>query len=992
MLDRLLTLLPLLSLASAALAEAPDRKEEYVHAVTCGAEWLPWQAREVSGPEKQFRESMETRKSTLLSQRTATPHPVLLAPEDLERAKHNIAKEEWAKNWSESTCAFAEFLATRPAGWVEDMLPELSPAHGYGATCPKCVGRNSQEAAGYSQFHWDYHDPEALVCRSCGQRYPDPAYPETAVLHLPRSGQSITYYLNDAERAQPDDYTGSLAWHWVGHPIHVSFSGLIREQKVQFMRGATNTLGLAYALTGDPRYAEQAKAVLLRFARCYRHWCYRDYWDAYADCDPLFAAWHDKDLPLEWKRHLSEQAYEKDTVEKAAMLQTYWGGGRVHPSTDNVGALPDFLLAYDLTYNASSADGAALWTEEERALVERDLFLEYIMGAEPFVGGADQADNANNKSPRIYNAMAALGKCLGLPGYADTALRGYEKVRDDSFLEDGFSKESPAYTNMFLNQLLLVPETLHGFAWPASFSGRTGTVDLYTSDAKLRRMYETVSQMLCPDGSYLPLSDTQVGARPDLDIVLMGLRHYPEIFRGTVPTLVGKQRGEYAVFRSTPEALSEDRGLSLRENLFPNWQTATLRHGIGPKAAVAALVFNPPGGHRHWDNLALFYQEGGLNLLGEQGYLCDMPLNRWIHSTQSHNLVVVDDQEQEMTGRRPEFGIMACSPLASVVEATSNAYLQCSEYRRRVIMLKGPDGHTILVDLFRVAGGGKHAYRVYSEIASSTATNSRMEFSGVPMPPEPPLPDLGGSLAEADIFGLRDIRSALPEKDVWSASWREDGAAYRVWMASPCDRVEAANAPGQRTLAEAGRRVRYINAVRKGKEESVFVAVHESGLPDGTWSINAVQRLPLPESAGPRAVALELDTHWGRYVVVNDVETACTIEGLHFRGSFGVFRYAEGVLRNGFACGAQVDSEAVAWQGAVQNNTLSSIAPEMVRPASFPAIPDSVQAYVAVKTAEGWTGYPVASVSEKTIEVARYPLPPITEFRLPAVWYSESAP
>ncbi len=981
----------LLMLSTLGWAEEPDRKEEYVRAVTGGAEWLPWQSREVSPEEKQFREGVESRKSELLSKRTRVPHPVLFSQEDLGRAQQNIEREAWAKKWFDGVRSSAESLAAHPAGWVEDMLPELSPAHGYGSTCPKCVGQKSQEAAGYSQLQWDHSDPEVLVCSSCGQRYPDPAFPETAVLHLPRSGQAISYYLNDAERAQPDDRSGALAWHWVGHPVHMSFSGLIRERKVQYMCGAARTLGVAHALTGDLRYAERAKAILLRFARCYRHWCYRDYWDTYADCDPLYAAWHDTSLPLEWKRHLSGQAYQKDTLEKAAMEQTYWGAGRVHPSTDNVGVLPDLLLAYDLTYSARLADGTPLWTEEERAIVERDGFLEYIMGAEPYVGGENHADNENNKSPRIYNAMAALGKCLGLPGYADTALRGYEKVRDDSFLDDGFSKESPAYTNMYLNQLLLVPETLHGFVWPEGFAGRSGAVDLYASDGKLRRMYETVLQMLCPDGSYLPLSDTQVGGRPDTDIILMGLRHYPDIFGGTVPTLVGQARGEYAVFRSTPETLAEEQSLPQRENLFPDWQTATLRHGSGTKAAVAALAFNPPGGHRHWDNLALFYQAGGINVLGEQGYLCDMPLNDWIRNTQSHNLVVVDDKNQEMSGRSPEFGIMAASPLATVVEASSHAYPQCSEYRRRVVMIKGPEGNTVLVDLFRVAGGGKHAYRVFSDIASSTGSNGRIEFDGVNLPVEAPLPQLGGSLADADIFGLRDIRSANPEQPVWSATWREDGGAYRLWMISHCDRVEAANGPGQRTLTEPGRRVRYVNAVREGKPESVFVAVHEPGLADGTWAVHSAKQLVLPESAGPRAVGLELETRWGRYIVLNDVAADTTIEGIHFNGRFGVFRFSDGTPKGGFACDAQVENQGIAWQGKVQTQTASAFTPETERPTGWTLIPDAVQAFATVKSAEGWTGFPVASAGEKTIDIAHYPLPAITEFRLPAIWYAPAS-
>lgn len=954
---------------------------EYVHAVTRGADWLPWQERGVSEKEKAFRDAMEARKSEMLSQRMPVTHPVLLAPEDIACAKKNIAELPWAKSWLDSTVAQADAFVAQPDAWVESMLPELSPAHGYGFTCPKCVGGKSQEAAGYSQAKWDYKDPDHLTCASCGQRFPDPAYPETATLQLPRSGQAITYYLNPAECAAPDDRSGAFAWHWVGHPIHVSFTGLIREQKGLFMRAAPKTLGLAYLFTGDIRYAERAKSILLRLAHCYRQWRYRDYWDTYADCDPLYAAWNDKGLPLEWKRHLCEEAYKGDTLERAAMAQTYWGAGRMHPSTDSVGELSAPLLGYDLIHDARRADGSPLWTDAERAAVERDFFLEYIMGAEPFVGGAGKAENSNNKSPRIYNAMGALGKCLGLPAYAAVALSGYEKVRDESFLEDGFSKESPAYTNMYLSQLLDIPETLYGFTWPEAFQGRAGKVDCYANDAKLGRMYSAVLQTLCPNGKYLPLSDTQVNNPPSLEIVLMGLRRYPGEYAGVMPSLWPKVHGEYALFHLSNEALEEDRGLPLRETLFPDWQTATLRHGTGTQAAVAALAFNPPGGHRHYDNLAVFYASGNANVLGEQGYLCDMPLNRWIHSTQSHNLVVVDDTEQRFNERAPEFDFMVTSPLVSVVEAHTQAYAQCTEYRRRVALIKGPEGQTLLLDLFRVAGGKKHDYRVYSDIASNLETDSTLEFDGVNMPPEPPFPAVAGSLADADIFGLRDLRSAAPQAKSWSATWKEKDHAFRLWMVSPADRVEAANGPGQRTLAEPGRRVRYVDAVRENAAESTFVAVHEPGLPDGSWAVRSVQAIALPASAGPRAVALQLDTVWGRYYVFHDLDAPFAFEGTTFAGGFGVFQFADGKLKDALTCG----SAPGYWQSTVQSNTADTIVAATPRPAVWPETPDGAQVWTAVKTAHGWTGYPVSGGAQGTLQVSQYPLPSVSEFRVPAV-------
>ena len=652
-------LIALLSIA--ALAQAPDpetRKAEYIHAVTRGAGLMPWQSPGISDAEEAFRAEIEARKDALLEHSAAIDHPVLYTEADLARARANAKSSAWAAGWVKNQVSLAEYVVEQPAGWIEAMIPKESPAHGYGFTCPKCVGDKSQEAVGYSLAGWNYKEPDVIACTACGQRFPDPAYPETATLEIPRRGERITYYLNDAERADPDDRTGDLAWHWVGYPIHVSFTGLIREEKIGFMRGAAQACAFAYAFTGKPEFALSARDILVRYAQCYRNWLYRDYWDTYADCDPMYAAWHDKDLPLEWKRHLSEQAYAKDTVDKAAMRQTYWGAGRVHPSTDSISGLTMLALAYDLTCEAVDADGIALWTADQRRLVERDLLLEYVMGAEPYVGGANKAENSNNKSPRIYNAMASIAKCLGIPAMADTALRGYEVVRDESFKYDGFSKESPSYNNMYLSQLLVIPETLHGFVWPEGFP-RQGAVDYYASDPLLRLMYRGVLWTLLPTGHYLPLSDSHVHTGPSDNIIHFGLRRYPDLFEGTLPRLGASSMTEYALFQLTEDSLKKDSGLNLPETYFPAWQTAIIRHGDGPTSATLTMAFNMPGGHRHADNLALYYEANGRTILGDHGYVGDMPINNWIRSTYSHNLVLVDNQPQEFNDRVAEFSVMA---------------------------------------------------------------------------------------------------------------------------------------------------------------------------------------------------------------------------------------------------------------------------------------------------------------------------------------------
>lgn len=991
--------------AGSAPADEQRALATYVAAVTQGAGLMPWQKSGPSPAEQTFRDQIEHRKDELLASRSEVRHPVLLTDAQIEQARRNIDTADWARHWYKQQLEIAKYVAAQDDGYVERMIPELTPTNTYGFTCPNCVGRKSQEGVGLSIFQWDHRRPDVCSCGACGHEYPSQRYPETARLVCPRSGQTFTYYLTEQEREHPDDRSGRYAYHWVSRPIHVSFTGAIRHAKIGFMIGAARSLALAYRMTDDQRYARRAIQILVRLAHCYRQWLYHDYWDTVADCDPIYAAWHDKALPMEWKRHLCSGAYKNDQPDQAAMLQNYWGAGRIHPSTDGIGHLGVIARAYDLVHDAHGRDGQPLWSDAARRRVERDLILEYLMGAEPFVGGAGAATAVNNKTPGVYHAMAVVARCLGLAAMADTALRGYEAVRDQSFLYDGFSKESPAYTNMYLASLVQIPEVLHGFQWPAGFPSRQGSVDLYASDERLRLMFRALIDQLCPDGRYPPLSDTTDGSVPAAHLLELGLRRFPEYYDGRMPALSnGEGRTEYAIFNLSPEQLARDAGeLNLPEILFPAWMTAMLRHGSGPQASMLTLTFSPSGAHRHADNLSVFYIDRGRTILGDQGYVGDMPLNNWIHSTVSHNLVIVDDAEQRhrQTGRerRPRLRRMFTSPRLSLTEAASDVYDQCRQYRRLVALIKGPGAQTFAVDVFRVSGGDRHDYRIFSELASSDAPEGRITFRGLTMPAEPPLPQVGASLDKADIFGLRDVRSVASPPPEWEATWEQPDRRYRLWMLTPADRVEASNGPGQETREQAGRRVRYLDVLREGKNfESTFVAVHEPSGPDGRMPIERVERLPLPASAGSDAVALRIMSAWGTYLIFSDCETPAETDGVRFQGAFGALYRSPGDPRWLITSGARTlttggigfENDTPSWSGRILEQNAQTLTADSAAPDDGMAQAGGVTPYVLVEMNEGLvTGLPVRQVRGSRIQVDRFPPPPSSSFRLDRVRFIE---
>jgi len=984
-----------------AIPQSDDQlREQYIEAVVRGKGYMPWQEPGLSRKEIDFRNLIEQRKTQLLAARGPIRRPVMLDADARKRVLRNLESADWARDLVRSAREKADYLVAQPDGYVASMIGELTPWYDYGMTCPNCVGHKSQEGIGHGLLNWDFHSPDTLTCNFCGQAYPSPRYPETQKLVCPRTGQTLTFFLNPEEQAHPENRTGELAYHWVGHPMHMSFTGTIRQYKATFMISGASDLALTWFITNDPRYARRAQQILLRLAHCYRGWLYHDYWNTVADTDPLYAAAHDDDLELAWKRHLSTEAFAGDNLHKASMKRDFWGAGRLHPSTDSMGTLSSVSLAFDLV--ADARDGSRhLWSATDREKVERDLLLEWAFTGEHYLGGPDQSKLINNKSPRIYHAFASVARALNLPRLADTALRGYEGVRDESFTDDGFSMESPGYTMMYLSELLPIPERLHGFDWPDSFAGRQTAGDLYAGDARLRLMYRMMIDQLQSNGVELPLEDTEVGDRAPGECIEMGLKRYPEYFKGKTGTLLGHSRpGLYALFHLEAEEIVKADDLGLAEIYFPGWMTAILRHGSGQQATVLSFNFSPEGNHRHADNLSLFYNDRGRTILGDHGYVGDMPVNEWVVSTFSHNLVIVDDQAQRFRDRanprRPRLEMMFATPRVSAAEASSDAYGQCPVYRRLVILLKGPESQTVAVDIFRVRGGGKHDYRLFSELASSDAgARGALRFEGLDLPSEPPLPDFGGSIKREAIFGLRDARENIHPAAAWQAVWSQPGRSFRFWCLAPVTKVSAANGPGQEDHQHYGRRVRYLDLINEGKDlVSTFVGLHEPGTPEGSMAVRSARRLDVPAEAGPDAAALAIDTSWGGCIILNEFARPAMVEGVRFQGKLGIFGKdskgkawliavgASALQRDGIGFSGQ----APEWAGRASGKTPYALTVSS-RPQGWTDPPKDCRVWVLLNDGRFDTGFPVSATKADEISVERFPIPAKTtgDFRLYAL-------
>jgi hypothetical protein len=251
-------------------------------------------------------------------------------------------------------------------------------------------------------------------------------------------------------------------------------------------------------------------------------------------------------------------------------------------------------------------------------------------------------------------------------------------------------------------------------------------------------------------------------------------------------------------------------------------------------------------------------------------------------------------------------------------------------------------------------------------------------------------------------------------------------------MLSACDAVQASNGPGQERWEEQGRRVRYVDALRAGKDlESTFVAVHEpSG--QGGMPVRRVVRLEVPERAGPDAVAVRIESRWGVYRVFSGFRREAEVDGIRFEGTFGIACEMGKVWW--MACGARTlkavsghgsrvqsrktgvqapgrgddgrgtrdsglatsrksfgfEGAPAAWSSPVSRQTGDALFAEEPPPAGWSGIPDGLTTYVVLRSGKHLTGYPVKAVDGRRIVADAFPLPKVRRFELMGVRYGEA--
>ena len=613
----------------------------------------------------------------------AEPPPRLtIKPADLERARENVRRYEWARKYRDEVVKKADArVAQFTPAFVERMVEATTPLATIFTPCPACrdLGKNWFP---HGQWQWNVTRPEELKCEMCGTVFPNPKYPETVIVRT-KWGMPQTLSFVGGKTFQLFNYKD-------GRP---SISGCIRARKVDFVTDACRDLAEAYLLTGDVKYASSVRVILLRFAKVYPHYLVHSGYGQFMDMDPRVA------------------------VTKISELHTgFWTAGRATGHGQESRFVKAVAFAYDATF------GAGVYSEDEKRTIEKDLLRESTI-----LLVADK--QINNKSVGNRTAAAMVGLVLDDRELIDFGMEGFRKTTGEWFLPDGGTPESPAYALMALSNTIDMPLAFHEL-W---------------KEPKYTAAWTMLVDSLQGDCTIVPYADAYARRKFDASWAELLVANYPTSPRylALLKQLCGENLREApaarAIYYREPGLESRAAApLSLPSFCGPDQRIGFLRTGDDGRESLLVLSASRWGTHHHLDSLNLYYWKDGRELLTDLGYLWDNPQKSMTTRTLAHNTVLIDGKDQERD-RGGDVEFFQASEHVKVMRGSSKAYEKAKQYERTSAIIDHGDGHSYVVDFFAVEGGktqdyvfhGPHQNFTLQKATTRPSSKSLYDFTNV---------------------------------------------------------------------------------------------------------------------------------------------------------------------------------------------------------------------------------------------------------------------
>jgi len=493
-------------------------------------------------------------------------------------------------------------------------------------------------------------DPWGLVCRKCGTRYPGNKYPDEGLGCLI---DGKTFY-----------FVGRCNAHHIG-----------------VLTGAAHDLSLAYALTGKVEYACKSAVILKRLGEIY----------------PDF-------LP-----------HDVQDVDG-------FGAGRATASTQTEsGWLKVVVSAYELIRDAHDPAGNPVITPDAKTAIEGGLLrpaAQLLMNTSYGMHSIQAAQNS---------AVAAVGVCLDEPAYVHFAVdgpTGFRSMLANALLDDGFWHEGAVdYHTYAMSCLLQLAHYTKGYSDPVGVTwnnrlDRYENLDL-ESTPRLQRMIAAVNRSILPDGAVPALNDSPArNGLEDSEAVAATHRLADQWSAGMewVPFRQLMHSPGYALLFRADQRFEK---LAAAPPRLPAYDLAgfgltVLRSDLGERPHVVALDHSLQlDSHTHPDLLQMLMWVNGSEQAADYGPMGTMQSpdrQRWASHTVAHNTVVVDRSDQRPDALPALVGLDAAGSVRTLEVDAAQAYLQCPDYRRAVLMM----GRDYVLDVFRVTGGTRHEYAFHA--------------------------------------------------------------------------------------------------------------------------------------------------------------------------------------------------------------------------------------------------------------------------------------
>ncbi len=691
-------------------------------------------------------------------QTAAKTKRTLMSDEQIQQARTNVAKHDWAKKSLDNAKKSVEWVLKMTDEELWQFIPPADQPRAlnvrFGFGCP-IHGKEIFKKGGHYPWIISREHPFKVKCPVGGEVYPsndfkpwtrdehpelNAHHPEPAARHPELDSGSPDYVDNGYGWVDKD---GNRYW-FVGYYV---FWQRWRADILPMIP----KLAYVYSLTGDTRYSHKAAVMLARIA------------SEYPDMIYAKQAYHNGKWPAGIGGKILDYCWE--------------GNGTIQPLS----------IAYDEIYDGLEGDSdlktflATKGIDDAKTLIESKFLQE---AAKAIMTGlvrgnmncqqqlAVVARVLDNDDPEKGCTTAQMIDWI-MNGGGEMATLLVNGVSRDG----AASEESIPYTSIWTTSFLDLGQRLEPLG-----------VDLL-SEPRLKKMVDFYIQTVVAD-RFIPCigdanGDMKGGAAPVWNAGMMRKAYETwgdPIFAKALnrigwpsPGISEKPEALEALKRKA-KALGTDLGLKTRD--LGGYGLAVLESGAGDNKRAATLYYGSSGAwHGHLDRLNMGMWAHGMCMLPEMGYPAHWgtQADLWTRSTPTHYCVQIDENAQ--TARREgHLNLLASGDGVQVMDASGeDAYRGiASQYRRTVAMVDVSDMEFYLLDIFRVKGGKTHDYIFhglpFAEFRTSGLALSDAQANGTLMGEDIEFGKTFDGMKTGGYQYLTNVRRADAARP-WSADW-----------------------------------------------------------------------------------------------------------------------------------------------------------------------------------------------------------------------------